>query len=184
MEKIYRVHSVAREVTYKDKIYDHVPIHWFIIDCSEPPVPMDQAIAEYNTLDPEMRQDLEEYILEQFTLEQAEQLRNFLIMRNSKATIEEIELPLVDSRKSFKKLDPMEGTGFYPIHKNQEYNLPFKVEGFFNTNSAEEIIQGDDKATVITKINKETLDNFRKLSDETKEKAVDGDKTRLFLNED
>jgi len=37
---------------------------------------------------------------------------------------------------------------------------------------------------VVTKIDKKTLDEFRKLSDEQKKGTVDGDKTRLFLDED
>ena len=184
MEKIYRVHSVANGVTYKDKMFNNVPIEWFIVGRTESLVPFENAIADYNTLDPEMRRDLEEYLMEQFSLEQAEQWRNFLIQRSSKTWIEEIELPLVDNRKSFKKLEPLAGTGFYPVYKNKGYTLPFKVEGFFNTAVADESIQGDDKATVITKIDKKTLDDFRKLSDEKKNKAVDGDKTRLFLDED
>lgn len=184
MEKIFRVHSVAKGVTYKNKTYDNVPIEWYIIGRTDPPVPFAEAIAEYNSLDSEMRKDLEEYLMGQFTLDQAEKLRNFLIQRNSKTWIEEIELPLVDARKSFRALEPLEGTGFYPVYKGQDYHLPFKAEGFFNTNVAEESVQGDDKATVVTKIDKKTLDNFRKLSEEKKKGSLDGDKTRLFINDD
>jgi hypothetical protein len=75
-----------------------------------------------------------------------------------------IDLPVGIDEQSRKSVALEPGMGFYPLHKDKGYSLPFKVEGFFNINYADEKIVPDNQKTLISK--KIKVDELQKYIEE------------------
>jgi hypothetical protein len=166
MEALFSAHSLVNTLKYKDRLYENVRIDWFVKERSIPPFPVETAMLHYDQLSESQRNDAEAYLKGLFTDEETRQLSQHLKeKKNLGVTVEEVTFPIAkmpDTRKSLA-LNP--GTGFYRLYQKEGYNLPFKVEGFYNINTAEEKIMPDDQKTVISRnikkeVEKDLLDKY------------------------
>ncbi len=83
-----------------------------------------------------------------------------LAVQKIKLITQDVSFPVSEHEKGYRAQPAGPGTDFFPLYKRQEYSLPFKVEGMFNINMADERVVSDDRVTVITKINREDLKRF------------------------
>lgn len=158
LPKLYHVHSTVNNFRYQGILYDNLKINWFIVGREKPSVPFNRAIINYAELNPEIRVNPESYILERFTLIEADLLKGYLASTQKiDADIDELTLPVSDTQKGYRSGPTPPGTDFIPLYKKQNYNLSFKVEGIFNIKMADERIVPDDRATVITRVSPEML---------------------------
>jgi hypothetical protein len=105
-----------------------VPFSWFIVfDIDRPRRPYAELIRNYDPSDEHIGY-AEDAVDELFTLEQAEQLKDYLDCEFSDGgentnTIMEVTLPMSSVGG---------GDDFYMLDKTPGYPLPFKVQGYFN----------------------------------------------------
>ena len=152
MNRIFAVHSLVRNFQYQGKRYEAVKINWFVLERTKPLVQYAEAIQDYSQLDAKERAFPEEYVNEQFSLEEAEALKKYLDRQPTTTTrIEAIELPVMANVSGYKHLAAGNGNDFLALHKGKNYPLSFKVEGYFSVRFAEPMISGDDRATVINR---------------------------------
>jgi hypothetical protein len=164
LPKLYHVHSTVNNFRYQGILYDNLKINWFVVGRDKPPVPFDRAIINYAELNPEVRINPESYIMERFTLIEADLLKGYLASAQKiDAVVDELTLPVSDTLKGYRSGLTAPGTDFIPLFKKQNYNLSFKVEGIFNIKMADERIVPDERATVITRVSPEIL---KKIADE------------------
>lgn len=168
--ELYQVHSVVNNFIYRGISYDNLKIIWFVINRKEPVVPFEQAIENYSELPFAARVNPENFIKQCFTLGEAESLKRYLdSTQKIKAVIEGCPLPVKGHVNGYRDVPPPPGTDYVILHKKTSYNLPFKVEGIFNTKMADERITGDDlTSTVVTGIS--IKDVQRELKELKKEK--------------
>jgi hypothetical protein len=152
MDRIFAVHSLVRNFHYQGKYYEEVKVSWFVLERKEPLVPYAEAIQDYNQLDEKERAFPEEYLNEQFSLEEAEALKKYLDRQPVTTTrIDAIELPVMPNVSGCQRLAVGNGNDFLPLHKGKGYSLPFKVAGYFSVRYAEPMVSGDDRGTVISR---------------------------------
>ncbi len=150
MDRIFTVHSLVRNFQYQDTRYEEVKINWFFLERKKPLVPFAAAIHDYAQLNEKERVFPEEYLNEQFSLEEAEALKKFLDRRPATTTrIHAIELPVMANVSGCRRLAAGSDGDFLALHKGKHYSLSFKVAGYFNIRFAEPMISGDDRATVV-----------------------------------
>lgn len=115
-------------------------------------MPFAAAIQDYAQLNEKERTFPEEYLNEQFSLEEAEALKKYLDRRPAATTrIDAIELPVMANVSGCRRLAAGSDGDFLPLHKGKQYPLSFKVAGYFNIRFAEPMISGDDRATVVNR---------------------------------
>ena len=130
MEKLFHVYSIANNFFHNNKYYENVNIAWFVVEREMPPVPFEDAIINYSELSDMNRIYPEEFIKEQFSEEESKLLIQYLSSRKDfKTQAEEIELPVSENSKGCKSVLAGGGFGFLQLHREEAYNLPFKVEG-------------------------------------------------------
>jgi len=150
MNRIFAVHSLVRNFQYQGKYYEEVKISWFVLERKNPLVPYAAAIQDYGQLDEKERAFPEEYVNEQFSLEEAEALKKYLDSQPTTTTrIEAIELPVMPNASGCRRLAAGSGNDFLALHRGNSYSLPFKVSGYFSVRFAEPLVSADDRATVI-----------------------------------
>jgi hypothetical protein len=165
---LYQVYSVVNNFIYRGNSYDNLKINWFVINRQEPIVPFEKAIENYSELPFAARVNPENFIKQCFTLAEAESLKQYLVSAQKlSAVIEGCLLPVKGHVNGYRDVPPPPGTDYITLHKKPNYNLPFKVEGIFNTKMADERILGDDHTiTVVTGISikdvKRELKEFKK----------------------
>ncbi|MGD2092882.1 MAG: zinc ribbon domain-containing protein [Candidatus Aminicenantes bacterium] len=148
--ELYQVHSVVNNFIYRGISYDNLKIIWFVINRKEPIVPFEQAIENYSELPFSARVNPENFIKQCFALREAESLTQYLAAaQNIKAVIEGCPLPVKGHVNGYRDIPPPPGTDYVILHKKPNYNLPFKVEGVFNTKMADERIMGDDQTITV-----------------------------------
>lgn len=149
---LFQVYSVVNKFIYKGSSYDNLKINWFVLNRQEPIVPFEQAIENYLELPLTARVNPENFIKQCFTLAEAESLKQYLAsIQKIRAVIQGCPLPVKARVNGYRDVPTAPGTDYVILHKKSYYNLPFKVEGFFNTKMADERITGDDHSiTVVT----------------------------------
>lgn len=158
LPKLYSVYSISNNFRYQDNYYDNLKIIWFVLGREIPQVPFEKVIIDYSKLSIVARLSPENHIKEKFTREEADLLKKFLTsMQRIEVVIEEKFLPIGKNESGYHDVPPPKGTDFFPLYKNQRYNLPFKVEGIFNIKMADAKIVPDEQITVISKIPPEFL---------------------------
>ena len=168
---LYQVYSLVNNFHYNGVYYDNLRINWFISERSgEPPVPFKENIRDYMELPFMSRSYPENYIKERFTLKEAKLLKLYLATaRKITAFIEGCPVPISNELKGNRDAPPPPGTSFISLYKKSDYNLPFKVEGVFNTRMAEERIMGDDASvTIVSGISVKEIE--RQLREKEREK--------------
>jgi hypothetical protein len=150
VNKIFSVNSLVKNFHYQGKYYEEVKVSWFVLERKIPLIPYTEAIQDYSQMDEKERVFPEEYVNEQFSLEEAEGLKKYLDSQPTTTTlIEAIELPVMPNASGCRRLAAGSGNDFLALHKAKNYALPFKVEGYFSVRFAEPMVSGDDRATVI-----------------------------------
>jgi hypothetical protein len=131
--KLFRVKSVV-------KSYDgcrNVPFSWFIErGKSRPHRPYGELIENYDRSN-ERISYAEAAVDELFTLEQAEQLKDYLDREFGDGgantnIITEATLPMPNNTMGVGSIPVGGGDDFYMLDKTPGYPLPFKVQGYFN----------------------------------------------------
>jgi hypothetical protein len=149
MTELFSVHSLVRGFAYQGTRYEEVKVTWFVVERQAPPVPYAEAIQDYGQLDEKERAFPEEYINEQFTRSQAEELIKYLGRRPELTTrMDAVELPVMANASGCRRLPRGNGSDFLGLFREKGYALPFKVEGYFSVRFAEPMVTGDDRATV------------------------------------
>jgi hypothetical protein len=152
MNKLFSVHSLARNFLYDGKQYEEVKITWFFLERKDPLTPYAAAIQDYGQLNEKERIFPEDYVREQFGHEEAEALKKYLDRRPDLDTrIEEVELPVSANASGCRRLARGGGNDFFILHREKTYTLPFKVEGYFSVRFTDLKVLGDDRATVVNK---------------------------------
>jgi hypothetical protein len=157
--KLYHVTSSDCILPYEGKDYDGVTIKWFVYDRKKPVIPYEIGIQDYveepsddeELLYEEDEIDLsseengigktyaQEALDELFTREEADMLQKYLIKKGMKCEIEERELPLSSITCGYLGFYDAAGVsmeGIVEIYSEPEYNLPFKVKGFYSMDSS------------------------------------------------
>lgn len=165
MKKLYHVYSIANSIPYKKKNFDNVNINWFVIKRKKTSVPFEEAIINYANLNKKQRKGPEKYIKEQFTYEEAKTLKEYLLnAKNMITQIEEINLPVADSKKDYLGMKFKGETTRHVLYKEKNYQLPFKVVGIYNVDTAYDSNSGDETDTAITfipeELRKDNTDNL------------------------
>ena len=153
--ELYQVYSMVNNFIYKGNRYDNLKINWFVTDRQELHVPFERAIENYYELPLSARISPQNFITQSFTWKEAESLKQYLAaVQKIKVIIQGCPLPVKGHVNGFRDIPPPPGTDFLSLYKKAGYNLPFKVEGIFNTKMADERIVGDDHSiTVVSGIN-------------------------------
>lgn len=115
------------------KGFKNVHFYWFCSNREQPPAPFHELINNYNNLDDHSRFYAEQYILELFTREEIESFRQYLkTFHNDYPFFHEVSLPIPDIflPRSATCFGPSEG--FIQLFKDKNYNLPFKVEAYYD----------------------------------------------------
>jgi hypothetical protein len=163
LERIYHVYSVVSNFPYKGIFYDNLKISWFVTEREKPQIPLEHAIANYSTLSLAARIHPEQYIMERFTGDEVQLLKEYLrTAQKISCAVDEVELPVSEDKKGYRSQPPGPGTDYIALYEKQSYNLPFKVEGIFNIKMADERVVSDDRVTVISKVPLEELKKHAK----------------------
>lgn len=151
--KLFHVVSAVYNFHYKNTYYDNLRIDWFVVDRETPQLPFEEVILNYSELSPIESVHPENFIKECFTGEEAELLKSHLIFTEKmQAVIRACSLPVNKDASGYRSSPPPAGTDFIVLHKREGYNLPFKVEGIFNTKSAVERVEADESITIVSGI--------------------------------
>lgn len=158
---LYHVYSVVNNFPYHSVYYDNLKINWFVVGREEPQVPFEEAIVNYAKLSLSAKVHPENFIKELFTREEAELLKRYLdSAERVSATIEACGLPVSEHAKGHRDFPPAPGMDFFILSDKENYNLPFKVEGVFNTKMADRHVVADDRTTVVTGISVKDIDKY------------------------
>jgi hypothetical protein len=158
---LYHVYSVVNNFPYRSVYYDNLKISWFMVGREEPQVPFEEGIANYSKLSVSARVHPENFIKELFTRDEAELLKSYLDSTEKlSATIEVCRLPVSEHAKGHRDFPPAPGMDFFILSDRENYNLPFRVEGVFNTKMADQHVVADDRTTVVTGISVKDIDKY------------------------
>lgn len=111
-----------------------VPIRWFYCDDRPQPRPYAELIENYDPND-ERSCYPEGYIDELFTEDEAKLLKIYLEQQHDKGevtTIRETSLPIRNRTMAFGACPAGGGIDFYRLYETPGYDLPFRVEGYFD----------------------------------------------------
>ena len=130
--KLFYAHSIVDDF----RNHTNVKIHWFKYGNNFEGVNFKKLIVGYDELNDIERSTSEELVSELFTLHECGLLEQFLKQEhNTKLVIEEQSLPMItkdDGRTMCPTLELCYNSNSIDISSNEQYNLPFKVMGFFN----------------------------------------------------
>lgn len=141
---LYRLSSTVNGFPHRGGLYDGVKLHWLVMERDNPFHPDYSKLIVDQSGDP-----YERYLVDElFTREEVDQFRPYLF-RSIGDSIqlpiedEEVELPLRSKTEDGATLLPMSAvsaggdTDFYQIWKHEDYDLPFKVDGYYCIGDAE-----------------------------------------------
>jgi hypothetical protein len=132
---LFRVYSRAEIRGYKN-----VRITWFVMERARPlfgpngssGVPYQRVISGYDREDQVIY--CEEAVEELFTGEEAKAFIDFVRKhyQDASARAEPFELPMMSNTIGFGGVPVGGGTDFFTINDDPEYDLPFKVGGYYD----------------------------------------------------
>jgi hypothetical protein len=158
---LYHVYSVVDNFPYRSVYYDNLKISWFMVGREEPQVPFEEVIVNYEKLSLSTRVHPENFIKELFTREEAELLKSYLDSPGKfSAVVEVCRLPVSEHSRGYRDFPPAPGIDFFILPDRENYNLPFRVEGVFNTNMADRRVAADDRTTVVTGISLKEIEKY------------------------
>jgi hypothetical protein len=127
-DDLYYVHTIVKEYAG----CKHIKFSWFRTEKSDRPY--GQLVKDYNP-DEAMAAYSELAVDELFSFDEANALKRYLDWHHGaedETTIVKAEIPLANNVGGMGALAVGGGDDFYELHKEPEYSLPFKVEGYFN----------------------------------------------------
>jgi hypothetical protein len=137
---LYALHTIAEEYHgCKNVTFD-----WF--RCEKTKRPYADLIENYDPKD-EHALYKEMAIEELFTAAEANLLKEYLDRDHRDAAttiIEKLDLPLANNVVGIGAIVVGGGDDFYLLHREPEYSLPFKVEGYFNLVGCELVDEPDE----------------------------------------
>jgi hypothetical protein len=152
--KLYQPRTIVPEFPHRGQLYKDVQLTWlmdrrrypapfeeFISPDAEPVAPFAEAIQNYDRLEDSNKFYAEESLQELFTERELKQLQEYLLLAHDdrEALAEEVSLPLVSKSFPLSGIPVGGSSGWYDLHQEPEYSLPFKVFGFFDVDGYEVI---------------------------------------------
>ena len=135
--KLFTIHSRIDNWPHGGQRYSSVGVIWHVGERQEPPVPYRKAIENYEPS--EYRTRTEFYIDGLFTEEETVLLGKYLSEHhNTEIELEEAHLPVSDNRIGMWCLPLDNRRDIYQLHKEDGYDLPFKVGGWYDISSSKE----------------------------------------------
>jgi hypothetical protein len=135
---LYQMSSVVPRFKYRGRVFKNVEIIWWVKrDQDQPPLPYEQIILNYEP--PYGKPYQCSCVDELFTKSQATALQAYLLAtHNDNATIEEITLPIdCEGMTGVSAFPAGETSDFIELSEEPEYNLDFRVAGFFSVRGCE-----------------------------------------------
>ncbi len=143
MPKLFRATSKVDNFSYRDRIYDSVEVCWFVVHRDTPPFSSEEVIKELRELGKEvknLRFMFENNIKELFTYEEACALEEYLFrICKHKCEIKKADLFLESYTLGYGDTLPEFGQGFYRLTRDDRYDLPFLVWGYYDVSCAKDI---------------------------------------------
>jgi len=132
--RLYGVYSEVNDFDSWGARWKSVTINWFVVDRKIPPVPYETSIKSYrpNSKDPGKYRYPEGFIDECFTYQETNALTEYLKRYPGECKISEVELPIEPNLAGNGALAIGGLEGFYMLSKDENYNLPFKVWGYYD----------------------------------------------------
>jgi hypothetical protein len=139
-----------QNVTLQGGSFDNLQMTWFVVERQTPLVAMAEAIQDYQQLASAERAFPEAYVNEQFSQEEARELMIYLDRKGITVHIEEVSLPVMENMRGCQAIPAGADSGFYDLSQEKDYNLSFKVRGFYHISQAEKKIGPDESETLIS----------------------------------
>lgn len=131
--RLYSASSVVDEFSG----FDDVTLIWTAFARGSPVAPYEECIAGYRGIRPRLRHFAESAVDELFTLEEAEELSEFLRWAfGVEAEIHEVSLPLPPSTVGLQGVGGY-GDLWYPLYKVPGYDLSVNIEGYITEHDLE-----------------------------------------------
>lgn len=128
LPKVYHVTSILKEWHN----YKEVPFSWFLIDRKKPLIPYEKGIKNYKKGNVYQESAIDEL----FTKQEAKRLVAYLEKEHKddtlKISIDEQKLPIANNILAYGCIPVGGMNDFYMLDKEKNYNLPFKVWGYFD----------------------------------------------------
>lgn len=134
-EMLYSASSYIRVSNkYKLKCY------WFYVERKLPIAPYEHIIKDY---DPLKCKDAETSVNEFFTGLEIEMLRNYI--SDLSLEVKEVDLPLPSNCIPLSHSPSGGGEGYYLLSEQEDYNLPFKVWGYYDSKNPDDLLECSDE---------------------------------------
>lgn len=125
--ELYIVESVAPEL----KGYKDVSLTWFVDNREDPPAPY-ESLIDYSQIGPP-KGYAEIFVKECFTADEAAALVGYLReFYDDEPTVRPVELPVIENVMPFGGIPLGGGVDNLSISREPDYDLPFKVCGYFD----------------------------------------------------
>lgn len=162
-EKLPKLYGVTSVVKKYDN-YKEVPFNWFVSDRKKPLIPYEKAIMNYVKGDGYS----EGAIDESFTKQEADQLVTYLQREHKEAILEtnivEEKLPIASNSMGFGATPVGGGDGFYMLEKEKNYNLPFKIWGYFDLRNCKNVNEKTEESEEDENEHNKKIEELEKLS--------------------
>jgi len=132
MQKLYYAYSIVDNFKYRNCCFNNLTITWFVCDRKKSLIPYEIGIKNYDKNDEEIGYS-EGALDELFSKKEAMMLKKYLKDNYGVDTkIKEEDLPLDNNLMGFDEIPFGGGVDCILIDENEKYNLPFKVNGYFD----------------------------------------------------
>lgn len=152
MEKLYKAFGIIKNLRFNSKQYEKIEITWFVVDRPEIDLPYEKLVANFQHLPEEAKLRTKGFIKELITHSELIELKKIFENRKSfSLSYEEVLFPVSEIVQKMKDMPATEESGFYHLYKEKNYTLPFKIDGYFRVNPADEKMAPDMQKTVVSK---------------------------------
>lgn len=149
MIRLFNASSTIKKFQLGDFVYQDVPFVWYV-DRDIPPAPPAEIILFYSELPARQKKHSVKYLAECFTEYELEAFRAWLWeTHRAKTDASEVPLPLAEVQSNitigFSELPIGTLKGRMPLFKRDDYDLPFKVLGRYDTEKAVRYLAMNDE---------------------------------------
>jgi len=128
--RLFRAYSIG-ELQKGELTYYHVRFNWYRLDRLEPLAPLENLVADYDSLEELQRKTAREEVLRYLTEEEVWELRLYLRERHGMEVIaEEVPLPIATPRGPFQGGESTVYE-FLELSEREDYPLSFRVWGYY-----------------------------------------------------
>lgn len=140
MTKLFTVKSRVSKFSHRERIYDFIEFHWFVVYRETSPFSYDELIEDCRKRLDNSYYISENNVNELFTEEEAEALKEYILRtQNQECEIEEANLLLESYTLAYDDIVLGHEEGFYRLDEEEGYDLPFVVWGYYDVGHAEDI---------------------------------------------